>query len=117
MRRTVSLLVLVLFLVWILPLGVFIKPADEQKVCAGQRAICLCTHKMTQDKPAGAGKIMLTNTGALNKESFSPAGASHDFWSADLAETFRHGRMIDFLDPTVLSPLLFIKQIEHVPKA
>lgn len=58
MQRTLSLTVLAIFFIWILPLGAFIKPSQEKKVCNGQRAICLCSHLIiAKQKDKWAGKI------------------------------------------------------------
>jgi len=42
MRRFFALLTVILFFIWLLPLGIFIKPSQEKIVCDGQRAICMC---------------------------------------------------------------------------
>ena len=78
MPRLISALVLLIFFIWILPLGVFIKPSQEEKACNGQRAICLCSHLIAKQKDARVAKIMLTNPGA-QKEANPSGGASHDF--------------------------------------
>ena len=35
---------------WIFPLGVYIKVAQEANLCGGRRAICLCTQAMAKMK-------------------------------------------------------------------
>ncbi|MCA9401255.1 MAG: hypothetical protein KC713_06485 [Candidatus Omnitrophica bacterium] len=47
-HKTLDITILVIFLIWILPLGIFIKPDMEKKACNGRRAICLCRHLITK---------------------------------------------------------------------
>lgn len=42
-KSIIAMLTALLFFVWIVPLGTFIKPEQEEAACNGQRAICLCT--------------------------------------------------------------------------
>ncbi len=42
MKRFLPAVISLVFFIWILPLGIFIKPSQEKIACGGQRAICLC---------------------------------------------------------------------------
>ena len=116
MSRIFSILTLLAFFLWIIPLGVFIKASQEGKFCGGQRAICLCSVNF-QTKQAKNLKPMLANAGQVSKESNSSGGSNREFFTAKfflntsyIQQTFC---LLDFY-PTAA---LFIKSIEHVPKA
>jgi len=112
--RTKSILILFCFFVWILPLGTFIKPSDENKVCGGQRAICLCSHQ-----PAvvtGAGKASITK-GGVQKEQ-APSGGANEYLAALNIKNIFSPNVIGFLeDSQFLYALPYTTPIEHVPKA
>ena len=41
-EKIIILIFIISFILWILPLGFFIKPSQEKFACDGQRAICMC---------------------------------------------------------------------------
>ncbi|MFA5117446.1 MAG: hypothetical protein WC695_01180 [Candidatus Omnitrophota bacterium] len=118
MRLSVVALIF-LFFIWILPLGVFIKPSQEKLVCGGQRAICLCGSRPGQTKTAptqqrGCLQIKVTTS---EEDGVSGSGAGNYYLAANLsggeslnAFTFEHSTNVPYLEP-------FLKSIEHVPKA
>ena len=117
MQRFISFITLFIFFVWILPLGAFIDPSVEQKVCGGQRAICLCSHQLAKQEGYDHGKTMTISNPGVNKEATSASGASHNFLLPSfyyqpnlLVSTFSKQER-SFLN------LLFSKEVEHVPKA
>ena len=75
MKRIFPLFLLISFILWILPLGVFIKPSLEKLACDGQRAMCMCRVMMPKSsgKPMEAGMVLKT-VPAQAKENSSPAG-------------------------------------------
>ena len=66
--------ILAFFIIWIMPLGAFIDPDHSDKVCGGQRAICLCLKNLAKH----GGPVRYTAPHA-NKEAASPATTSHEF--------------------------------------
>jgi len=114
MRRFISLLIIVLFFIWIIPLGVFITPDKEKKTCNGQRAICLCSHLIAKKMAKMAGKMYLTS-GGVNKEQGS-SSASHDFLIALFKNQINKNISPHFQKATVVCNRLIVKPIEHVPK-
>jgi hypothetical protein len=42
MKRLLASLLLLGFILWVLPLGYFIKPSQEKSICDGQRGLCMC---------------------------------------------------------------------------
>ena len=76
MRHFIALLTVVLFLIWLLPLGVFIKPSQEKVACDGQRAICMC-HAFIPKASDNAMKpgINLKAGASSNKEN--PSGGNY----------------------------------------
>ncbi|MCC6758311.1 MAG: hypothetical protein IT395_01625 [Candidatus Omnitrophica bacterium] len=102
------------FLLWILPLGVFIKPNDEKKVCGGQRAICLCSH-LARSQGSGSKKFVFAHPPGNEKEA-SPSGNSGHFFAADLRDPSPLlGTNFSHHTPSIYS-LTVYKSIEHVPK-
>ncbi len=110
MRRIVSLIIIVIFLIWLFPLGVFIKPTDEKKVCGGQRAICLC-----KGKPGTPQKLAFSHPPSNEKET-APSGGSHHYLAASdhRNNSLISTKLIDY--SSSLYSLTFCKSIEHVPK-
>src|SRR5208283_4955065 len=70
MRETVGGLTAVVFFIWLLPLGIFIKPSQEKVACDGQRAICMCHAFVPKaaDKATEPG-ITLRAGASSNKEN------------------------------------------------
>lgn len=117
MQRLLSAVVLIIFFIWILPLGAFFKPSQAKIACDGQRAICLCPHLIVKHKAQDQGeKIVIVNPG-VHKEGSSPGGASHDF--VLLNTRHHHNDLISFLlqQNQSLQQFIFSKEVEHVPKA
>ena len=113
MRRFVATTSLILFVVWILPLGAFIDPAKEGKACGGQRAICLCSHLQGQHGPH---KPMIANTDA-HKEEGPSGGANHDFLVA-VRSSLRDPSAASVISTNIPAyQFLCLRNIDHVPKA
>ncbi len=82
MRHIIILLTAIVFFVWLLPLGVFIKPSQEKVVCDGQRAICMCSVHFIKKVSNSLGKVMLASaTQGTSKEAPSSGSASNYFLS------------------------------------
>ena len=77
-----SVIVTICFALWIIPLGAFIKLSQEEQVCNGRRAICLCSIHFAKHKTSGGQKFIITNPDA-NKEAQS-GGAGYDFLAFDV---------------------------------
>lgn len=117
MHRCALFFIAAVFFLWVLPLGAFIKPAQEKTACDGQRAICLCTHQQakTKSKPIEGFGLKANNNGS--KESNASGGAGHYYLTAHLpVQNDLAMRILG--DPIVFAyrnP--FLKSIEHIPKA
>jgi hypothetical protein len=117
MRYLVSVLTALLFFIWILPLGIFIKPSQEKIACGGQRAICLCSHAQSKVKSNAMEAYGLKNNSNNNKESNASGGAAGHYYLA--AYLFNQNN----LTPCSLNDAMFLayhnpflKSIEHIPK-
>lgn len=118
MRKIILLLTVLLFFIWILPLGVFIKPSQEKKVCNGQRAICLCSHLIAKRVAKDASKtIYKGGGGAGQKEQSGPGGASHHYLYVQKKNRFNRQYSSYHQKQSILYSFLVIRPIEHVPKA
>ena len=115
MLQTIASLITILFFIWILPLGFFIKPSQEKLACNGQRAICLCSHTLAKEKAEDKGRFNYKAPTNGQKEANASGGASHhyvvvnnDFLPAQQLAFYHH-------ELTSLYSLLLITSIEHVP--
>lgn len=115
-KKFCNILIAVLFCVWIIPLGAFIKPKDEKKACNGRRAICLCTHLVKKQMAKMAGKQFLINGGGVNKEQSSSPSFGPDFFLT--IKTYNSHLAKNPYSRSALIPInqLFTRPIEHVPK-
>ncbi len=118
MRFLISLLTTVLFLIWILPLGIFIKPSQEKIACNGQRAICLCSHTKVakaRSKPI-EGFGLKANSNSNKESNASGGGTGHYYLAAHLPaknnltmRALNDSMFLDYRNP-------FLRSIEHIPK-
>jgi len=78
MRQVLTSFLAFSFILWILPLGVFIKPCQEKLACDGQRAMCMCRIGVPKspDKPMEAGISLKAGTSTA-KENSSGGGAGY----------------------------------------
>jgi hypothetical protein len=116
MNKLLSSFLVISFILWILPLGIFVKPSQEKLACDGQRAICMC-HALVlkeSDKAMEAG-INLKAGSSTNKEN-SSAGAGNYFVSAKPkvilnlhATSFFENQYHCYKNP-------FLASLEYVPK-
>ena len=116
MLKFVSVFVLSSFLLWILPLGVFIKPSQEQLSCGGQRAICLCRHLDANSQLKTVGKILFQNSVSAQKDDGASGGSSHFFLTAEIYKQLACVGASVVGDDTLPHLNPFSKSIEHIPK-
>ncbi len=117
MRHLIAFLTFVLFFIWLLPLGIFIKPSQEKVACDGQRAICMCCCHMFKKTSNVLGKVMLScPTQGTSKEASSSGGSSNYFLSTVFVTPvigLRPSQWGSFIQSLSLP---FIRSIESVPK-
>ena len=117
MQTLIKFFTAVLFLVWVLPLGVFIAPQQEELACNGQRAICLCSRGMSEPVTQPPRHDMFQGqTGSERNEQTAPAGAGHSFIVIPhlrLAQQTSNGFLRSMPQHYSLD---IIRSIEHVPK-
>jgi hypothetical protein len=110
MNKVFGSFLVISFVLWVLPLGVFIKSSQEKLACDGQRAICMC-HAMVLKSP-GAGLKIGPST---NKENSSGGGANY-FVSARpvIALNLKSASFFENQYLCYKSP--FLAALEYVPK-
>jgi len=108
-------LTLLLFLIWILPLGVFIRPSDAKKFCDGQRPVCLCP-KLLAKKKSPQVKLVAAQHAGVEKEASSPSGGGHYYLAA--GKSGISGPLLSkyFQETSSLYSFVVPRSIEHVPK-
>jgi hypothetical protein len=114
MKKLVPVLAVLCFLSWLLPLGRFIDPSKEAKVCGGQRAICLCSHAPKTNKPL-EGTVFTTTSSTSHEQS--GFGSCHDFEIAKVALSAASGEPLDYFSNTSLYSLVLDRRNDSVPKA
>jgi len=116
MRRISVYLSILLFTIWILPLGAFIRPDQESRVCDGQRAICLCTQKMKEARPATPlDTVWQLPAGNANKDSSGFSSQSFLPVSSGREESPAFEKY--FTSFSIPDAQVFPRPVEHVPKA
>ncbi|VAX35569.1 hypothetical protein MNBD_UNCLBAC01-659 [hydrothermal vent metagenome] len=115
MRRFTSILTIILFLIWIFPLGAFIAPENEKKTCNGKRAICLCSHLIAKKMAKMEGKVFLKSVTANTEQSQSSVNS--DFL-VPMNNFLINKIMSQYLQqPALVYDDFISKAIDHVPKA
>lgn len=115
MKRFLSFVTAALFLIWIMPLGVFVKPTQEESFCNGRRAVCLCSHLVAKNATKNAQKNFKQTTQRSAKEESNPF--SHHYLFALLS--FQHFRSSTGFGAEVFDrPMAVFADVrEPVPKA
>jgi hypothetical protein len=116
--RIISLMVTSIFFIWLLPLGVFIKPTQEKLACGGKRAVCMCsaTDPKSSQKPI-EGIQFKANNAASQKEAPSSGGAGHYFLAMDLAADLKVSLAMSQKTIQLSYQNPSLGALEHVPKA
>ncbi len=118
MRRIIASLTIYIFLIWILPLGVFIKSSLQKMACDGQRAICMChvSFDKSKEKPL-EGVALSVSAGQKNEnENTSGGGINYFIGSRTLInKDLVLARIFENESYRYRNPLLLI--LDPVPKA
>ena len=117
MRKTVWSVTLFLFFIWILPLGAFIKPAQEKTACNGRRAICLCSHLVAKQQAKSSGKVYYSAASSVQEKEHSSPSASHHFLLAQNNNQDNPHFASYLQQQSLLYSFDVLRFIEHVPKA
>jgi hypothetical protein len=115
MKKNIAVISGLLFFIWILPLGVFIKPGQEQLACNGQRAICLCSSHLAKNTEQTAVKVF--SPGASHAHEKSPSsGSSHDFLASNSLNDFIEQQSALMFSPVASYQFNLVKALDPVPK-
>lgn len=117
MRQFIVILTVILFFVWILPLGYFIKTSQEKTVCDGQRGICMCSVHFAHKSPSNPiGGITTANPNG-SKEAPSTGGGAGNYFESNLSVlSVAHSSILPDFQVELVPSLQFVSPIEHVPK-
>jgi len=117
MQKAIATLTAVLFIVWLLPLGYFIKPSQEKTVCDGQRAICMCSVHFAHKAPFNPLAGIATANSNGNKEAPSNGGGAGNYFESNLSVlSVTHSSILPDFRVELIPSLQFINPIEHVPR-
>jgi hypothetical protein len=115
MKKLLPLFLAVSFILWVLPLGFFIKPSQQKLACDGQRAMCMC-HALvfkSSDKAMEPG-LALKAGSSPNKENSS--GAGNYFVSAKPAVALNLQSASVFENQFLSYKSPYLAALEYVPK-
>ena len=118
MNRFFCLFLSTVFFLWILPLGVLIKPAQQMLFCGGQRAICLCTHLVNKslEKTGGQVVVRAADRALSSNEVRSNGGSVFPYiFIADEALSLVEPAGADSQERSLYA-LSVSRPIDHVPK-
>src|SRR5438552_3879880 len=115
MKTLLPLFLTLSFILWILPLGIFIKPSHEKLACDGQRAVCMC-HALipkSSDKAMEPG-IALKAGSSTNKENAPGAGSYFISLKTTAALNLPYASF--FSNPHLCYKSPYLAAFEYVPK-
>jgi len=116
MTRVLIFLLLLSFILWILPLGYFIKPCQQKLACDGERAMCMC-HVMMVKSPDKAMEhgVGIKEGASTNKEGSSGSAGNYFFSPRNIVSLNLHSSSF-FENPFLTYQNPFLAAIEYVPK-
>ena len=107
---------LLVFCLWLIPLGQFIGQDRQAQLCGGQRAVCMCLVS-TAKKVADGTAMLVTNTSGSSSHKESAGVGGHYFDAAVFLSSALNAMPLNFPPMTHLSSSVFLRNIEHIPKA
>ena len=116
MRHLILILTVLLFFIWILPLGFFIRPSQQKTVCDGQRGMCMCTMFMVKKAPSHSPNQISMPSQSSNHEPSSSSAYGNAFEPAYSVNAVIHSNVLPSSEFLPIPSLMFISPIEHVPK-
>ena len=116
MQRAVPSLLVIFFILWILPLGYFIKPSQQKTFCDGQRGMCMCTMFMVKKAPSHSPNQISMPSPSSNHESSSSGGAGSYFVSTKPIVILDSHLSSLFQDQFFSYKSPFLVSLEQVPK-
>ncbi|MDP2652900.1 MAG: hypothetical protein Q8Q08_02590 [Candidatus Omnitrophota bacterium] len=114
--KILYVIIIFCFCAWLLPLGIFVSPSKEDKVCGGRRAVCLCTHASADQSGGQQNKGVTLSKPGIPKDSES-SGGSHFFLRPMGDDRGPFGSRLFDENTAVSFQQPFLRSIEHVPKA
>jgi hypothetical protein len=116
MKKSLILFLAVSFIIWILPLGYFIKPSQQKIACDGQRAMCMCHAFIPKSSDITMGPGAAFKAGSSTNKENSSSGASSYFVSAKPAIVLNLPSVTLFQDQYLCYKSPFLAALEYVPK-
>ena len=113
--RLTAVSLTILFFIWILPLGVFIKPFQEKLACDGQRAICMCSHLMAKQAVQNDGKAFSKVGGGAQSEKDNSFSSGMCFFFRDNKNLISNQISSYLQQKLLLHSFLVVRPIDHIP--
>jgi len=112
----ISFVVLNVFLIWLFPLGSFVKPEADKKLCGGQRPICLCRHLTEEQKEKIVKAVLLKSLHHENSQERRSGMSVPSFLHVVLKYADRRNSVWHLRQTPLFYNNPFLKSIDHVPK-
>jgi hypothetical protein len=116
MKRSLVLFLVVSFILWILPLGFFIKPSLQKLACDGQRAMCMCHIFMPKSPDHSMESSVVFKAGASTGKENTSSGGSNYFVSAKPALALNLPFASFFENQHLCYKNPYLAALEYVPK-
>ncbi len=114
--RLISSFLTATLFVWLLPLGIFIKPSQEKTACDGKRAFHMCSMMTPKTDNASDSKVKISSAGSFNENAKSSSSGGNDFIAAGVLRGVPNVSQRWFeANPSFFYPLISFPS-EHVPK-
>jgi hypothetical protein len=115
MNRILNILIVFFFFIWILPLGAFFAPAQEKIACHGQRAICLCSHRVAKNEDKVVAQALTKGPSGTHKEE-GASNADHSLFVLPRDFSSDKSAAFFFSQQQTCYSLLAVCRVEHIPK-
>jgi hypothetical protein len=102
MRKVVSLFITLAVLVWLMPLGAFIKPSEEKSACGGKRAFHMCSMMQAKADPNPSTTPVFQSASGFEHQAKSQAsGGGNEFEVLNGQAPLKAGRFLRVGDPLI----------------
>lgn len=113
--KFLTLCVCAAFLLWIFPLGIYIKVAQEANLCGGRRAICLCTQALIKKHQAIDGIAFVATAPQHTPMQTDKAGSPQFIMAQKQQSAHPHRFLLFSLFHVLVKQEGSYPSIEHVP--
>lgn len=115
-KKIAAIVSLITLCLWLMPLGAFIKPSQEDTACGGKRAFHMCCMLSGKVRPEGIHKVCFYSMNSSERTAKSSAAGGDDFVTAASARANRLRAHLMELSNDFFYPQYFQEIPEPPPK-